>query len=245
MRRWIPLLLTAGAVLGAATLAHASGSAPTDVVAQPWTSTSLRQALAALPAGDAGRGEQVHRQMFCASCHGDVGVAPTLNWSHLAGQKASYTAKMLLDYQQGRRLETQGARLMRDVAQLLTPQQIADVAAYYATLPAPRDDGTPRPAGGVPRPQAEQLVRKGDPQRLITPCASCHGASGQGGRLEAPALAGHNPVYFVRTMLHYHGGQRHNDVAKGMRFFAERLSRAEIEALAAYYADLPATKRGR
>ncbi|TSE25777.1 c-type cytochrome [Tepidimonas aquatica] len=242
MRRTIPSLLAAalpgiGAAAGAAPAAHEA--APTSA----WTSASLRQALAALPPGDAKRGEQVHRQMFCASCHGEVGVAPTLNWAHLAGQKASYTAKMLLDYQQGRRLETEGARLMRDVAQMMTPQQIADVAAYYASLPLPRDDGTPRPASSVTRAQAEQLVRKGDPQRLITPCASCHGVGGQGGKLEAPALGGQNPVYFVRTMLHYHGGERHNDVAKGMRFFAERLSRAEIEALAAYYADLPAARR--
>lgn len=236
--------------------AHASEQPA--VAAKPWTPATLRQAMASLPAGDPTRGQLVHDRFFCASCHGAKGVAPTLNWPHLAGQKAIYTAKMLLDYQSGLRQESRRAALMQDVAVMMSPQDIADVAAYYANLPLPRDEHTPRPdtdawrqvaaqtedhpmrvatlkAASLP---ATQLARKGDPARLITPCASCHGTSGQGGNREAPALAGQNPLYFVRTMLDYHSGTRANDGVKAMRFFAERLTRGEIEALANYYADL-------
>ena len=206
-----------------------------------WTPASLRTALAALPRGDAAAGQQVHDQLFCASCHGDKGVAPTQNWPHLAGQRAAYTAKMMLDYQDKRRLEGKRAELMHDIAVMMTPQQIADVAAFYASLPAPQADGTPRPrptaaAQDVP---ADTLVRHGDKSRLLTPCASCHGVAGQGGKLEASSLAGQNPLYFVRTLLDYQSGVRHNDSAKGMAAFAKKLSRSEIEALATYYADLP------
>jgi cytochrome c553 len=207
-------------------------------VAKPWTPATLRSALSALPKGDPVRGREVNQQLFCASCHGDQGQAPTLNWPHMAGQRADYTAKMLLDYQSRRRLENKGAELMHDIAVMMTPQQIADVSAFYATLPAPRDDGTPRPAARTEGLSAEQLVRKGDPARLITPCASCHGVQGQGGKLEASALAGQNPQYLVRTLLDYQSGLRHNDAAKGMRAFAKRLTRSEIDALARYYADL-------
>jgi cytochrome c553 len=216
------------------------GEAP---VAKVWTPAALRGALAALPPGDAVRGQVVNQQLFCASCHGAKGVAPTQNWPHLAGQKAAYTAKMMLDYQSGLRLENKGAALMHDIAVMMTPQQIADVSAFYAAQPAPRDDGTPRPQvvdQGLP---AEQLVRKGDPSRLITPCASCHGVKGQGGKLEASALAGQNPLYFTRTLLNYQSGVRHNDAAKGMRAFAKKLTRSEIEALATYYADLPSAQK--
>lgn len=209
--------------------------------ATAWTPASLRTALAALPKGNAVAGQKVHDQLFCASCHGDKGVAPTQNWPHLAGQRAAYTAKMMLDYQDKRRLEGQRAALMHDIAVMMSPQQIADVAAFYAAQPAPRADGTPRPqptaaAKDVP---ADTLVRHGDKSRLLTPCASCHGVAGQGGKLEASALAGQNPLYFVRTLLDYQSGVRHNDGAKGMRTFAQKLSRSEIEALATYYADLP------
>ena len=61
--------------------------------------------------------------------------------------------------------------------------------------------------------------------------------------IEAAALAGQNPLYFTRTLLDYRSGQRANDAAKGMSTFAKRLTRAEIEALARYYADLPTRKK--
>lgn len=233
------------AALAAQAPATASDSAAAAPKATPWTPASLRTALAALPKGDAVAGQKVHDQLFCASCHGEKGVAPTQNWPHLAGQRAAYTAKMLLDYQDKRRLEGKRAELMHDIAVMMTPQQIADVAAYYASLPAPKDDGTPRPrpAAGAKDLPAEVLVRHGDKTRLITPCASCHGVVGQGGKLEASALAGQNPLYFVRTLLDYQSGVRHNDSAKGMQAFAKKLTRGEIEALAAYYADLPRAKR--
>lgn len=217
------------------TLAH---DAP--VVAK-WTPGTLRNALAALPQGNPDAGKKVHDELFCASCHGPAGVAPTQNWPHLAGQKSAYTAKMMLDYQDKRRLEGKRAEMMHDIAVMLSPQQIADVAAFYAVQSPPKDDGTPRPqAVAAPKDvPATTLVRRGDKTRLITPCASCHGVVGQGGKLEASALAGQNPLYFVRTMLDFRGGTRHNDSVKGMSLFAKKLSRGEIEALASYYADLP------
>jgi cytochrome c553 len=240
LRRAVSVLaLTAAGVLGGLSAGNAMATDHTAApAAKAWTPATLRGALAALPTGDAERGRVVNQQLFCASCHGDKGVAPTQNWPHLAGQKAAYTAKMLLDYQSRLRSENKGAALMHDLAVMMTPQQIADVSAFYAAQPAPRDDGTPRPTAGQGL-SAEQLVRKGDPARLLTPCASCHGVKGQGGKLEASALAGQNPLYFTRTLLHYQSGLRANDAAKGMSHFAKKLTRGEIDALAAYYADLP------
>ena len=223
------------------TAALANDTATPSTPAPAWTPATLKAALTELPKGNAVAGAQVHSQLFCASCHGEQGVAPTQNWPHLAGQRAAYTAKMLLDYQIKRRLEGKRAELMHDIAVLMTPQQIADVSAFYAAQPAPKADGTPRPTPtAAPRDvAATTLVRHGDKTRLITPCASCHGVVGQGGKLEASALAGQNPLYMVRTLLDYQSGKRHNDSAKGMQAFAKKLSRSEIEALATYYADLP------
>ncbi len=246
LSRWLPPLLAAALATGLTLPGMAADTAtPGHGNASPapaaWTPATLKASLSALPQGHAAAGQLVHQQLFCASCHGDKGVAPTQNWPHLAGQKAAYTAKMLLDYQDKRRLEGKRAELMHDIAVLMTPQQIADVSAFYAAQPAPRADGTPRPnPTATPRDvAATTLVRHGDKTRLITPCASCHGVVGQGGKLEASALAGQNPLYLVRTLLDYQSGLRHNDSAKGMQAFAKKLTRGEIEALATYYADLP------
>ncbi len=206
----------------------------------------LKQALASLPAGDPTRGATVHRELFCASCHGERGEALTQNWPALAGQRAAYTAKMLLDYQQGRRQANEGSKLMQAIAEMMTPHQIADVAAFYAAQsPAPVPSATNIAVTAEQRQAAERLVRHGDPSRLITPCASCHGVRGQGGlkKQEVPALAGQNPPYFLRMLWEYHLAKRSNDVEKSMRVFAQPLTPEEMQALAVYYANLPSKGR--
>lgn len=221
-----------------ATAGHAAATRPSAM-----SPPELRQLLTTLPAGNAARGQQLHTQQFCAACHGAAGVAPTPNWPHLAGQRAAYTVKQLVDYQRGIRAEHERAALMTDIARTMTLQDMADLAAWYASVPAPQEAETPRPAASAAtQAGALRLVRHGDAARLITPCASCHGARGQGGVNETPALAGQNPQYFVRTMQLYHGQQRANDTRRGMRSFAGKLSAEELAALATYYADLPASK---
>lgn len=201
--------------------------------APAWKPASLRQALAAMPSGDALRGKELNSQYMCASCHGDNGVAPTNNWPHTAGQKADYTYKMLLDYKSGLRSEDKRSKLMQAAVEPLTEQDMADLAAYYASLPLPATPAA-NPAA-LDLNAAEKLVRKGDPTRLITPCASCHGVKGQGGKNAAPALAGQSEKAFIRTMQLYKHGKRVTDVNKGMAQIAVQLTDEEIRQLAAYY----------
>jgi len=204
--------------------------------AEPWTPATLFSTLQGMPKGDIQRGKELHNDMFCASCHGVAGEAQTHNWPALNGQRAEYTYKMLLDYQDGRRHEDKRADIMVEVAQFLTKQQMADLAMFYAAqdLPKPREHGL----SDEEFKRADRIARKGDPSRLLTPCASCHGVSGEGGINETPALAGQQPDYFIRTMRAYRDGQRDNDVNKGMSQFAKHLSDEDIRVLAYYYASI-------
>ncbi|MBD3743425.1 MAG: cytochrome c4 [Stenotrophomonas sp.] len=229
MRKTFPIL---GGTLAASLSLAAMASEPAATAAPAWTPATLMQALQAMPKGDAERGKQLHSELFCASCHGVAGESTTMNWPSLAGQRAEYTYKMLLDYKTKRRMEDQRSRLMLTAVQNLKEQDMADLAAFYAAQPLPAMQGG--------NEVAEKLVRQGDPTLLVTPCAACHGLQGQGGVNETPALAGMTPEYFVRTMKHYRDGSRDSDVMQAMRAFAKPLSDAEIEALASYYA--PAAK---
>lgn len=228
-----PLLATLVLAFGAPYPASASSVQPT-----PRTPSvaDVRATLAQMPRGDVQRGKQLNQSLMCASCHGDAGVAPTQNWASLAGQRAAYTYKSLLDYQRGGRHENPRATLMRVAVKGMSPQDMADVAAYYASLPA---KAAPAPRlDAAAHARADRLARRGDPTRLLTPCASCHGAAGQGGVNETPALAGQSVGSFVRTMQDYRDGKRVTDANQGMRQFAERLTMQEIRELASYYASM-------
>ncbi len=228
MKTWLSVCAL---TLGIVSLAQANPAA--HPAARTPTQAELRNALAAMPNGDALRGKRLGQQLMCASCHGETGVAISRNWSSLAGQTAAYTYKSLQDYQQRGRFENQRARLMQVAVTGMSQQDMADVAVYYASLkPAP--SSAPRLSSAA-HARAEQLARHGDPARLITACASCHGAAGQGNKL-TPALAGQTVEAFMRTMHDYRAGHRITDANQGMRQFAQRMTLAEINDLAIYYA---------
>lgn len=205
---------------------------------EAWTPATLKQALVEMPTPNLANGEKLHRSAVCMSCHGEKGIAETRNAPTLAGNNVHYLYKTLLDYRSRLRNEGNGkADVMQSVAQALSNQEMADLAGYYAMQSAPKLTLTPVDSATM------TLVKKGDPQRLITACAACHGLHGQGGAKTkaVPVLAGMESGYFVRSMKAYRDGARHNDVHQGMAQFAHQLTDDEIESLARYYqGDLPA-----
>lgn len=207
-----------------------------------WTVNALQKTLAGMPKGDIEKGAALHRNAACMSCHGENGVAATRNAPTLAGNNAMYLYKTLLDYQSGLRNEGNGkADAMRAVAQVMSKQDMADLAAYYAAQIAPARDATPP----LTTASIERLARHGDTSRLITPCASCHGAKGEGGVNETPSLAGQEAYYFERTMKAYKQGTRQADTNGAMQFFAHKLTDEEIKGLADYYAAIPNNKKAK
>jgi len=229
-RRLVGPLFAAGAALAIGLPGVASAAAHGEGEVVKWTPAAWHGAMAAMPQGDPSRGEKIHDEAFCASCHGEAGEAVTANWPLLAGQRAEYTYKQLVDYADHRRAEDARSHIMNVVSEELSEQDMADLAAFYEQQALP---DKAKPAESHP---AHQLVSVGDPSRLITPCAACHGSNGSGGINESPALRGMPVDYFVRTMELFREGHRHNDVAQGMAQFAEPLTDEEIAQLADYYA---------
>jgi cytochrome c553 len=70
-------------------------------------------------------------QNVCAACHGAMGVSVSDTIPNLAGQKAVYLETQLKALKEGSRKNP----VMNAIAGQLNPQQIADVAAFYATQP--------------------------------------------------------------------------------------------------------------
>ena len=88
-------------------------------------------ALAAAPSpasADAAAGKA--KAQACATCHGANGLAVAPNTPHLAGQPEPYLVEQLKVYRSGKRAH----EVMGVVAKPLTDADIADLAAWFASL---------------------------------------------------------------------------------------------------------------
>jgi len=172
---------------------------------------------------DAAVGRGATLALQCTMCHGPRGVSQA-NAPNLAGQYPDVVVKQLSDYQRGDRKSA----VMPALAANLSARDIRDLAAYFASLPKPRNtpvvDMTTVPA----------LVRVGAPMRNIAPCASCHGGIDR--KLGAPWLEGMPKEYLVLQLTHFASGERRNDSHAQMRNMARAMSAQEIDEVSDFFA---------
>ena len=79
-------------------------------------------------AADAAAGKT--KAATCVACHGANGISPNDIWPNLAGQKEGYLAKQLKAFRDGQRNDP----MMAPMAAPLSDADIADLAAYFASL---------------------------------------------------------------------------------------------------------------
>lgn len=117
-----------------------------------------RTALAAVERGRriAHRGVPEKRVPSCADCHGPGATRRNPAYPVLAGQDASYLVLQLELFRNEHRGGSAFAHLMRPVAARLTPEQMRDVAAYYASLS--QSEGPPR-RGAAPESGGDRLAK--------------------------------------------------------------------------------------
>ncbi|OED43842.1 hypothetical protein AB833_02785 [Chromatiales bacterium (ex Bugula neritina AB1)] len=84
-------------------------------------------------AGDAAAGKS--KSSICAACHGANGVSLIPNYPNLAGQKSAYLVAQLKAFKSGARKGASSA-IMAPMAAGLSDADMANLAAYYSSLPA-------------------------------------------------------------------------------------------------------------
>jgi cytochrome c553 len=163
----------------------------------------------------------------CAQCHAFNGVSDASGaFPRLAGQSAYYLAAQLRDFASGVR----ASALMSPIAKALSPDDIADVTAYFAGVNAPF---LPLKAGNPALvKRGEELAKAGGPERLR--CDNCHGPGGGGEPPVIPYLAGQYAHYIAFTLQMWQVGFRKNS-PDAMEVIAKKLDDQEIIAVAAYY----------
>lgn len=159
----------------------------------------------------------------CAACHGESGVASIPGVPHLAAQPQLSIFYQLLQFRDQRR---KGGG-MEAIASSMSEQDMRDIAAHYASLPAP----TPHAGGDA------QKIARGQQIAQQQYCASCHGAQLQGQK-HVPRLSGQASDYFVTQLRNLRSGVR-ADMDGTMASAARSLTDEEIEAMAVYARSLP------
>ena len=165
---------------------------------------------------------------MCVGCHSIPGYQGSFPEVYkvpmISGQGAGYIAAALHAYQKGERRHP----TMRGIADSLTEQDIADVAAFYSSQVR---QGGAAPQAPQPGAQVAQLLQKGA-------CVSCHGDNfAKPIDPSYPKIAGQHADYlFVALKSYKETGKnayvgRSNGVMAGV---VGQFSNDELKALAQY-----------
>ncbi|WP_198088157.1 cytochrome c [Variovorax sp. E3] len=177
---------------------------------------------------------------MCVGCHGIIGYQASFPEIHkvpmIAGQSATYITSALTAYKGGDRKHP----TMRAIADTLTEQDIADLAAYYSQLGL-KDGGAPPAtlAKATPANVEALITRNAD-----NSCTKCHGANfNTPNDGTVPKLAGQHADYLFVALKSYrvknnpHLGR--SNAVMGQQVEEKKFTTAELKTLATYISSLP------
>jgi cytochrome c553 len=167
--------------------------------------------------GDPEAGKEI--AYTCLGCHGIEGYRnayPSFRVPKLGGQKAGYIEIALKGYRNGTRKHP----TMVAQATSLSDQEIADVAAYLASI-----GNETVAAGGTQGVSFDKAAA----------CTACHGQNGISVNAAWPTLAGQHEEYLEYALNQYRNGSRTDPV---MTAQAALLEEKDIPLLARYFASL-------
>ena len=177
---------------------------------------------------------------MCVGCHGIIGYQASFPEIHkvpmIAGQSATYISAALTAYKGGDRKHP----TMRAIADTLTEQDIADLAAYYSQLGVKEGDA---PAA-APAKAASENVQALIARDKDNSCTKCHGANfNTPNDGTVPKLAGQHADYLFVALKSYrvknnvHLGRSNAVMAAQVE--PKKFTNAELKTLATYISTLP------
>jgi cytochrome c553 len=179
------------------------------------------------PKPDLAKGQAIATQV-CGACHSFDGSRGIPANPILQGQHPEYLAKQLADFKSG----TRNNAVMKGFASTLSPEDMRNVAAFYASKTAKpgfaRDKDT--------LVMGERIYRGGIADRQIAACAGCHSPNGAGIPAQYPRLGGQHGEYTEAQLIAFRSGARMNSLQ--MSGVAAKLNDREIKAVADYMAGL-------
>lgn len=192
----------------------------------------------------------------CQSCHGVAGEGLTAaGFPRLAGMGASYLQRQLEAFAEG----TRSNAVMMPIAKALSAADRKAVASHYASMPfggttamppspTSASQGASAPKVSVAATSASApapavgatLATRGRWSDTLPACEQCHGPDGGGVGADFPPLVGQSAAYLAAQLSAFKSKARPAGPMNLMGVVAQKLSDAEVRAVADYYATLPA-----
>jgi cytochrome c553 len=166
------------------------------------------------------------KSQLCQGCHGVVGMSVDGLAPNLAGQYAKYIEKQVRNFQSGTRTH----QIMSAIAATISDDDLADIAAYFASQQKMKGSGSDNKMG-------EELFLHGDMSRMMVACVNCHGVHGKGkspSNPVFPVIGGQNKDYVRGQLINFRDGDRGNSPGGVMNIITQRLTDTELESLADY-----------
>jgi len=178
---------------------------------------------------------------MCVGCHGIIGYQASFPEVHkvpmIAGQSATYIIAALTAYKGGDRKHP----TMRAIADTLTEQDIADLAAYYSQLGIKEGEAPPAQLATPIPDNIQALIKKNGEDNS---CTKCHGANfNTPNDGTVPKLAGQHPDYLFVALKSYrvknnpHLGR--SNAVMSQQVEAKKFTNAELKTLASYISSVP------
>jgi cytochrome c553 len=184
---------------------------------------------AAAPAAkpDLVKGAAISAQV-CAACHTADGSRGSPANPILQGQHPEYLVKQLTEFKSGKRANA----IMMGMAATLTPDDMKNVAAFYASKTAKPGFGKNKDLSTL----GEKIYKGGIADRQIAACAGCHSPTGAGMPSQYPRIGGQHGDYVEAQLNAYRAGTRGNNPT--MLSIAAKMNDKEIKAVSDYIAGL-------
>lgn len=189
---------------------------------------ALGAVLLGAPFGAVAAPPDTHLQL-CAACHGPSGNSIVPDNPKLAGLAPEYILRQLVDFKRGKRVST----VMAQIVSTLDEDSLRAVSEYFGEQKATPSAVT----DGAAAAKGKLIFEDGVPATGVPACTGCHGNDGMGDA-KYPRLAGQHAAYTEKQLAAFKAGTRANDAKGVMVAVAQRMSEAEMRAVAQYVSGL-------
>ena len=168
---------------------------------------------------------------MCSGCHGEDGNSADPQIPRLAGQYGDYITKQMRNYL----ASTRSHQTMSGMAASVSDADLADISAYFAS------QAMMKGASHSNNKLGKKLFESDDLQNMRVRCTNCHGTTGKGmtpGNPLYPVIGGQHKEYLLTQLKSFKKGIRNNSHGGVMNITVQRLSDAELEAMADYISGL-------